>query len=96
MKVIQKNNTYKFIPESISECFKIYVAGVFVRGIKEGGYLPPFYLPVAKPTNRDAYELWILPLAPFVWLIYLIYSVFMKVWYDMQNLIKMIYEFTRK
>ncbi|MBV6514248.1 MAG: hypothetical protein FMNOHCHN_03838 [Ignavibacteriaceae bacterium] len=96
MKVQIIDNKPIYSVENIRELFRFYISAVLVREIKEGYQLPPFYLPVRRPIDRDAYELWILPLAPFVWLYYLATALLWKVWIDMQTLIDMIVVISRR
>lgn len=91
-----KDNKHIFKPEKWQEFFKITIAAVYVRNMTKGSPMPPFYLPVRKPADRYVFELWILPLAPFVWLYYLITTLLWKTWEDMQTALDMLIVFTRK
>lgn len=58
--------------------------------LEEGAERPMFYWPVIAPSNRYGYELWIFPLAGFVWLWYLLRELWWLTWHDMQRLVWMI------
>lgn len=80
-------NSKTFIKENWKEHFRYYLSGVFLRkGYTEEFELPRFYLPVWQGTNRDALELWIVPLAPFIWVFYVLRDVFWLIWRDMLDL----------
>lgn len=61
----------------------------------EGEKAPLFYLPVWKSYDKYTLELWILPLAPIVWLIYVVRDVLWIIWRDMTELQRNIMEYSR-
>ena len=65
---------------------------MFRSKLGEGQRLPFFYLPVRRPSNMDAYEVWIAPLAPFVLAYYLLQGAFMSMWYDLNEVLHMLYK----
>lgn len=81
--MIYKQNTKEYIPENITEHFRIFITGALIRNLKEGSPLPRFYLPVVRPVNRDVYECWIFLLAPFVLIYYISRNVFWSIWRDL-------------
>lgn len=52
-----------------------------------GEMIPYFYLPVRRSLNRNAYETWIAPLAPFVLLYLLAASTARKIWWDLTDVL---------
>lgn len=78
-KTVQKENW--------KEHFRYYLSGAFIRReYTEGLFIPRFYLPVWQPNNKDALELWIFPLAPLVWIFYVLKDALFLIWRDMLDL----------
>jgi len=75
---------------------KKYISGTLLRSLNEGEKLPLFYFPVIRQSNRDAYECWILPLAPFVLLYYITKNVFWSIWTDLMEVLYMLEVMNRK
>lgn len=83
MKATRKSGRTYFSVDNWKEIFTYRVSNVLVRSLKEGDVLPPFYLPVQIPVQRrpdvDAYEMWIFPLAPIVFMLYLLKAIIYSV-----------------
>ena len=83
-------------PVNWKENFRYYLSGAFIRKeCKEGKIMPRFYLPVWRPADKDALELWILPLAPIVWILYVVKDILWLIWRDMLDLQKNITRYRR-
>lgn len=77
--------------ENWKEIFVVY----FQEGDLPGMYRrPPFYIPVRKKADMyRAYECWVLPLAPFVWLFYFSGAIGTLIWRDFFDWLNMIIDF---
>jgi hypothetical protein len=89
--MIVNSKTKTYTPENWKEHFQVFISRLLVIEMKEGSRLPRFYLPIWRPADKYAFECWILPLAPFVWLWRVIDSVFWNIWSDMQDLAYMLW-----
>lgn len=56
--------------------------------VVEGEMIPYFYLPVRRLLNRRSYEVWIMPVAPFVLLFLLAFGAARKVWWDLTDIVE--------
>ena len=54
----------------------------FVLDVGEGLMVPRFYLPVRRPIYKLALECWIFPLAPIVWIFYLVKAIVWLIAHD--------------
>jgi hypothetical protein len=64
------------------EMKKYITRRILRRDHTEGSKLPRFYLPVWRSYDADTLELWVFPLAPFVWSWRVFSSISMILWRD--------------
>ena len=95
MLVEKIKGQFKYTRENLREYFTVEVSGLFFRRHHEGMMIPRFYLPVWRGYDRYSLEVWIFPLAPFVWVFRLFTEIFRKLWQDMNDWLRLMYEIRR-
>lgn len=80
--MIYDKQTQTHKKENWKEWFHISFSGAYMR-ISDGHAVPRWYLPVYKHDYKDAIEVWIFPLAPFVLIGRVIVNMFYSVWRDL-------------
>ncbi len=88
--MIYNSITKQFKTQNWKEHFQVFISAILVQDLKEGLTLPRFYLPVAKPTYKLAYECWIIPLAPFVLFYRILTNALYCIWRDLIDLQRML------
>ena len=76
---IHKSGFETYERENWTEWFRVFAS--------EGSYVPRFYMPVRRRTANLLLECWILPLAPFVWVFYVLQNIVHSVILDCLNLL---------
>ena len=79
MTVRDHNGFISFEREHWTEWFRMFAS--------EGMEVPRFYMPVRRKQHNLQLECWILPLAPFVWVFYVLQNIVHSVILDCLNLL---------
>jgi hypothetical protein len=80
--IVDKQSKKVFKPENWKEYFRIDFSDIIWKFMTEGSPIPRWYIPVRRSPEKLTIECWLLPLAPFAWLYYLLGNIFHVIWFD--------------